>query len=358
MLRLLFRNILLTFSIDETERYSDNSYRKENSVANLLITNHCTRQCTFCFARAKIGRDRDQHTAHHMTLDQINKIMDFLERSDDKNLRLLGGEPTIHPQLKEIIAAACERKFHIHLFSNLMMSKSTADFLATHPRDQISILANVSPQANDTPKQKEMVAYGLRKLGPMVQLGLTLTSPDFKYEFLIEIINRYKLRRHIRIGIAQPIVGFANDYLTPEDYRETGRRITAMAKNCFEHDILIGFDCGLTLCMFSEKEIGILGKRSEGFKSVCQPIIDVGPNLDIWHCFPLSEVLNTRLDRFRTRKQAYHFYEALTRPYRAFGCLPACHRCDYLRRGQCKGGCLAHAMNSLNKLPPKMINAT
>jgi len=283
--------------------------------------------------------------------------MDFLERSDDKNLRLLGGEPTQHPHLRDIVTTALERDFHIHLFSNLMMSKSRADFLAAVPPRRLSILANVSPQDQDTPKQKEQVAYALEKMGSMVQLGITLTSPEFEYEFLIETIDRYNLRRHIRIGIAQPIVGTANEYLAPADYRETGRRITQMAIACFEHDILIGFDCGLTLCMFSEEEIGILGKRSEGFKSVCQPIIDVGPNLDIWHCFPLSEVLNTQLHPFKTRKQAHLFYDKVTRPYRTFGCMPQCHRCDYLRRGQCKGGCLAHAMNALDRLPPKYIHA-
>jgi MoaA/NifB/PqqE/SkfB family radical SAM enzyme len=324
-------------------------------LANLLITNHCPRQCTFCFARTKIGTDGNRQTTRQMTLDQIRMIMDFLERSDDKNLRLLGGEPTTHPRLKEIVTEAMDRGFDVHLFSNCMMSKSTADFLATHSPKRLSILANVSPQARDTRKQKEQVAYALQKLGPRVQLGITLTSPDFEYAFLIDTIDKYGLKRHIRIGIAQPIVGTANEYLAPSEYRQTGRQITKMVQVCFEHDILIRFDCGLTLCMFSEEEIGILGKRSEGFKAVCRPIIDIGPNLDIWHCFPLSEVLNTRLEKFTSRKQAHRFYEALTMPYRTFGCLPECLECGYLRRGQCTGGCLSHAMNSLNKLPPEFF---
>jgi radical SAM protein with 4Fe4S-binding SPASM domain len=290
-----------------------------------------------------------------MSLDQVRRIMDFLERSDEKSLRLLGGEPTTHPQLKEIITEAIERGFHVYLFSNCMMSKSTADFLAALPRRQLSILVNVSPQARDSQKQKEQVAYALSQLGERAQLGITLTSPDFEYEFLFEYIDKYALRRHIRIGIAQPIVGTANEYLAPSEYRETGRNITKMAKVCYERDILIGFDCGLTLCMFSEEEIGILAKRSEGFKAVCKPIIDIGPNFDIWHCFPLSEVLNSRLENFATRNEAHRFYQELTMPYRSFGCLPQCSQCDYLRRGQCTGGCLAHAMNSLDRLPPKVI---
>lgn len=324
-------------------------------MANLLITNHCPRQCSFCFAKSRIGQEQERQTAEQMSLEQINEVMDFLENSDDQNLRLLGGEPTIHPQIKAIVSAAMVRGFHVHLFSNCMMAKSTADFLADLPANRLSILANVSPQARDNQKQKERVAYALEKLGQRVQLGITLTSPEFEYQFLIDTINRYDLRRAIRLGIAQPIVGTQNDFLPPSQYRETGRSIVKMAQTCFEQDILIGFDCGLTLCMFSEEEIGLLAKRSEGFKVVCQPVIDIGPNFDMWHCFPLSEVLNTRLENFKTRIKARRFYDELVKPYKAFGCMPECIQCSHLKRGQCTGGCLAHAMNSFDKLPPKTV---
>ncbi len=40
-------------------------------------------------------------------------------------------------------------------------------------------------------------------------------------------------------------------------------------------------------------------------------------------------------------------------PYKTFGCMPECRDCIYLRRGQCAGGCLAHAINSFHALPPK-----
>ena len=156
----------------------------------------------------------------------------------------------------------------------------------------------------------------------------------------------------ISVGIAQPIVGHDNAYLDPSLYREAGKAIVDMARACIKEDILIGFDCGMTLCMFDEKEIGFLMKNTEGFVMRCSPIIDVGTSLDIWNCFPLSNVLVSRLDQYKTRRHAHKVYENIISPYRSLGCRPECITCVHLKRKQCSGGCLAHAMNSLNKLPP------
>lgn len=318
---------------------------------NLLITNYCARKCAFCFARAKIGQKENVDTARHMGLDQLDRIMDFLERSGDKKLRLLGGEPTLHPQLEAIVQRAFARDFHVHLFSNCMMPEKVADFLAAQPQEQLSLLANVSLNEHDTQQQKERVNYALAVLGKKVQLGITVTSPDFSYEYLVNLINRYGLRRRIRIGIAQPIVGCDNTYLHPEEYRATGRALAAMALACEQEDILIGFDCGLTMCMFSDEEFAILARCSEGFKTVCQPILDLGPDMQAWHCFPLSNVMNVSFEEYSDRNTMARAFHKMTAPYKSFGCMPECMRCVYLRRGQCTGGCLAHAMQSFAQGP-------
>lgn len=322
-------------------------------MANLIITNDCPRSCTFCFAKSRLGSSSRGSFTKTMSLEKIEKIMDLLERSGEKNLRLLGGEPTRHPQFEEIVDKAIQKGFVVHIFTNCMMPKKTVDFLASLPDMAVTFLANVSKQPTDTEKQLEMVDYALSQLSHRIQVGMTLTSPDFEYEYLIEMIEKHKLKRNIRVGIAQPIVGEQNAYLHPKDYRAAGRSIVTMAKACEARNILIGFDCGMTLCMFSEEELGVIMKRSEGLRMVCNPIIDIGPDLDIWHCFPLSEVLNTNLEKFQTRNDIVQFYQRVAGPYRAFGCKTECLSCKYMKRGQCNGGCLAHAMNSLNKLPPR-----
>jgi radical SAM protein with 4Fe4S-binding SPASM domain len=58
-------------------------------------------------------------------------------------------------------------------------------------------------------------------------------------------------------------------------------------------------------------------------------------------------------DLFANRNELVRFYQKKVFRYKTFGCKEACLSCVYLKRGQCNGGCLAHALNSLNKLPPR-----
>ncbi len=324
-------------------------------MGNLLITARCNRQCTFCFAKLRIAEMiQEKEKGLNMSREDIRAAMDFMERTEEKSLRLLGGEPTLHPEFIDIVNEGLQRKFHVHLFTNAIMTKEVADFLAGIPPERLSILCNISPQASDTDRQKGMRQYALERLGSRVSLGITITEPQFEYQYLIDHIKKFKLRPKLRVGIAQPIVGKENVFLKPSEYAAAGHAIAQMARACVKEDILIGFDCGMTLCMFSEEDLGTLATCSDGYTSVCDPIIDIGPNLDIWHCFPLSEVLNSNLKKFKTRRDAARYYQAVVGAYRNLGCKPECMQCAFKRRGQCFGGCLAHAMNSLNKLPPRL----
>lgn len=323
-------------------------------MANILLTNTCNRNCSFCFAGSRVNvRKGAADDNRHMSREKLRRIMGFLSSSGDMQLRLLGGEPTLHPEVIEIVQEALEKGFYVHVFSNGIMKKDTADYFASLPSDKFSLLCNISPQVKDSESKVRKREYAMSKLGEKAQVGMTLTEPDFDVSPLIQAIEEFGLRKRIRIGIAQPIVGRDNTFLHPSDYRKTGKAIVDAARQCLEKDILMGFDCGLTLCMFDEAEIGYLMKNTEGFVVRCGPILDIGSNLDVWHCFPLSEVLNTKLERFANRNAIVSFYSRIMNPYRALGCKPECMRCVHLHRGQCSGGCLAHAMRSLNQLPDR-----
>lgn len=322
-------------------------------MANLLITNLCNRRCSFCFAKSRI---QSKQGVTQISRENIRAVISLLAKSGDRQLRLLGGEPTLHPEFIEIVEEGLAADFHVHIFTNAMMPKKVADYLETKSDGQISLLCNISKQSSDSVRNKQKRDYALKRLGKDAQVGMTISAPDFEYDYLIDTIEAFNLRRQIRIGIAQPIVGRQNEYLHPSHYRQAGKAIVRMVKECERQDIIVGFDCGLTLCMFSEAELGILMKRSQGFAIRCKPIVDIGPDLDVWHCFPLSELLVSKLNHFSNRNEIVHFYAQITKPFRALGCKSECLECIYHRRGQCSGGCLAHTINALNRLPPRQIS--
>lgn len=324
-------------------------------MANLIITSLCNRSCKFCFAKSRLDQIKQQKKNIHMPFGEIIEVFDHLHNSETRVVGILGGEPTLHPQFRQIIEEAQQRGFHIKLFSNGIMGSKLADFLCGLEAGSISIICNISDFEVDSPSKQAKRDHALKKLGRMVTPGVTISDPNFDYRYLIDFIKRYDLNRRIRVGVAQPIVGQNNAFFPPEDYPELGQAIVKMAKECIKEDIVIGFDCGMTLCMFTEEQLGILMTHTEGFKSLCNPIIDIGPDKEVWSCFPLSEVYRTKLSAYESYQTICEYYQRIFRPYRSIGCRPECLSCKYMQRGQCKGGCIAHAINSMNRKPPNFV---
>ena len=64
----------------------------------IFITNKCNLKCTGCFARKAMG-DSNQD----ISLDEYERvIIDFIQK-EGKQINLLGGEPLLHPKLREIL---------------------------------------------------------------------------------------------------------------------------------------------------------------------------------------------------------------------------------------------------------------
>ena len=70
---------------------------------SLLITGVCNRKCLHCHNRVPIG---DALPRQHMTLDELGDIAEKFRPLDQ--LYISGGEPTLHPQFREIAVHARE----------------------------------------------------------------------------------------------------------------------------------------------------------------------------------------------------------------------------------------------------------
>ncbi len=91
---------------------------KSHTVLSIIdVTNACNLQCSICFAYA--GKTGYLYTP---TLEQIGKVMDNLRANSPvapPAIQLSGGEPTIRPDLIEIVRMAKEKGFkHIEVNTN------------------------------------------------------------------------------------------------------------------------------------------------------------------------------------------------------------------------------------------------
>jgi len=97
------------------------------------------------------------------------------------------------------------------------------------------------------------------------------------------------LKKHIRLGLAQPTPGQKNECLSVNEIREIAKTLRNQLDLLEKHRITLGFDCGMPMCVFTNEDLGRLFKLNRGkILFTCYPAIDIGPDLQVWACFPLS----------------------------------------------------------------------
>ncbi len=315
-------------------------------MPNILLNNYCNRRCPYCFAQQRLKQPESQ--SQNLSLANLGRIIRFLKQSDIKGVSLLGGEPTLHPEFGLLVDKILAAGFGLSLFTNGLMPLKALDYLTQMDNQKLHMVVNINQPDDCKPAESEQLAHTLAKLGHRAGLGFNIYKPQPAFEFLLEAIDKYKLYKYIRLSMAQPILKADNDYLPLQEYSKLAPQLVKFASQCDKSDIKLAFDCGFILCMFSEEQLGRLYLYNVSLGFYCAPAIDIGPDLDLWRCFPLSKVYNRNLDEFENYRQIIDFYQQKFEPFSLFGGLPECSQCKYRRRRQCSGGCLSYKIKAFH----------
>jgi radical SAM protein with 4Fe4S-binding SPASM domain len=77
----------------------------------LYPTTRCNQSCDFCFNRTLAKMD-------DMTFDDFKRIVGILKRLGVRTIDILGGEPTLHPDLRRIIRYSLQEGMKLNISSN------------------------------------------------------------------------------------------------------------------------------------------------------------------------------------------------------------------------------------------------
>lgn len=322
-------------------------------MANILLTTYCNRKCKYCFAQSKVELGKQSGDAsRNMSMENFEKVIGFFKESRLKKFSILGGEPTLHPEFNAMVDRVLrEKEFkNVVIFSNGLMPRSVLKHLCKNDDARIRVALNLNPEQGHTPSQWRKVNETMEALGGRIGLGINIYTPGQEYDYIIEAINTYHLSTHIRVGLTHPIVGSDNIYAHEADFSRIAEDLVIFAEKVFKNKLTFSFDCGFQFCMFTldqHKELLRFGIR---FRSLCDPIIDIGPDLSLWRCFPLFKNIAGYLDDFSLHEEIISHYE--NRYYRTIqdlGNRLECPQCIYRQNGLCKGGCLARSMISFHQ---------
>lgn len=319
-------------------------------MANILLTTNCNLSCEFCFARERIQKIPRQN----MSMSNIEKVIQFLKHSNFPNLRLMGGEPTLHPQFEEIVKMGLHEGFHIDLLSNGTWKEKYNNLFSGISPEHISFLLNVNHPDKYTKVEWQTIQNNLFRLNCRngVSLSFNIVEIEPEYEYIFDLTQQYGIKQ-IRLSFSLPIIGRNNRYIELADYKSAVPFIMKFVNKCRENNVSVCLDNAIPLCIFSYEEIGqlILEKVLDLSRNVsCEPVIDIGPDLTIWYCFCLSGIYNKKLDDFDNLEEIVNYYHQITRPMvNSTYSMKECVNCTYKETWNCQGGCLAFSYKALEQ---------
>jgi len=320
-------------------------------MVNLSVSATCNMKCSFCFAEGQMV-DASTGSSPYISMETFGRHLAFLERSGMREVRLIGGEPTMHPQFTELIQRARGR--HIVVFTNGLMPESALASLEDLPESECTVLVNMNatrlpdgPSAAETRRRSKAV----HRLRGRALLGFTIFRVDYDLRPLLELMEKAGAQRALRLGLAQPILGGRNEYLHPKSYRAVGRTVAELATRTVPLGVRLELDCGFVRCMFSDEDVEVLRNAGTDLTPRCNPILDVGVDGTVSHCFPLAGRFDLALTSQPVAKELRQVIEDRTRPYRQAGVYRRCSRCAFRERGECAGGCLAMTIRRFRSRP-------
>ena len=94
------------------DKYEELPLNRRNTL-QVFITNRCNLKCNGCFAR-NVMKDNNAH----ISLEEYQRaINDFLKK-EGKQINLLGGEPLLHPKLRQILDINKQNQIKTTIYTN------------------------------------------------------------------------------------------------------------------------------------------------------------------------------------------------------------------------------------------------
>ena len=332
---------------------------------NILLTEKCNQSCSYCFAKKKM----EETAKKEMSADDIRKIVGFLEKNGQDEIKLMGGEPTLHSQFKEIIDFILSRGFKIKLFTNSLFSKDLAEWLS-RKGGSINYSVNLSTPAFGTEAGRSAIARNLNLFNDSrIEASVTIDSLEFEPSSLIEFVKNNNIQS-VKFGVANKLIGDKN-WLPFEQYKNFSFLIYSLIKKLKEEINVntITFNCGFTPCMFEQGQIDYFLKkkvRINGWGCAGKwGSFDISADLNIFPCFVLKDLGGRNIFAFKDLRAADKFVKNLLKyaiyksPLSTFEFCKKCLYYKHYKNLKCFGPCLGYVINNLNgqKLFEDLLNA-
>lgn len=333
----------------------------EKNMPNIVLTDICNLKCPYCFANEFVNK-----SGNPITEENFRKAVDFiLTGGDDVKIGLIGGEPTLHPKFSSLlrILKENEKAKHVVIYTNgIEIDRYFEDL---HD-EKFRFLINCNSPKDIGSKQFEKLSTNIAKMTDnpdmknRICLGINLYRPDMDYSYIINLLEKHKLKR-VRISITVPNYSSERNINAFDYFMSMKKLVLDFFKDALKVGAKPHFDCNkIPGCLFTDEDVSSLEKSFESaglrvknmdvvLKNVsCSPVVDICQDLTAIRCFGLSEYTKVKIEKFRNLTELVKYYENMIDAF-AFNCsyTTDCADCFDRITKHCNGGCLAFKIDKI-----------
>lgn len=316
---------------------------------NTVINNYCNINCEYCFANDVISEQRQ-----NMTLDNFEKVIQFHKASNTRELRLIGGEPTLHPNFIQFMNRIVSDPFFesITVFTNGTFNDNVCSVLEMASCVKLTkIVVNYNNPSIIGQDMSNKVLNNIEKLSKTrvgITLGLNIYKQHQSYQYVIDAAKKYNVK-YLRWSIVVPNTDEKEKVDVRQYYAEHSDVVKAFLNSCKDENIEAFVDCnGMPLCLMSDELLRLTAFASPSAvkPSVCSPVIDIKPDLSAIRCFIFNEN-PVPIDRFANKGELFDFFSKKDVEIKKIPLIDACTSCSsFKKHGSC--GCLAFRRGGAN----------
>jgi radical SAM protein with 4Fe4S-binding SPASM domain len=254
-------------------------------LSEIALTYRCQNRCTFCYASAP---DRGPEVPE-MTTGEVKRILDVIvDDARVPTVSFTGGEPTLRPDLPELIAYAKSRRLRTNLITNGLRcgANGYVERLATAGLDSAQVsLEAADPAIHNAvvgrPGAWQRTVQGIRHLkaaGIHVHTNTTINSRN--RDHLLDLVD-------FLAGMEQPYLSMNMVIRTGDavgsmeiGYQEIGDLVLPLKERANEHGMKFVWYSPVPLCLFNPVAHG-LGSQS---CSAADGLLSVAPDGGVLPC--------------------------------------------------------------------------
>lgn len=303
-------------------------------MINIFINYLCNLNCDYCFAT-----QLTKQYPTNMDLNDFKKVCSWLVENDVYSVGILGGEPTLHEKLPEMLTLLNDNGIATVLFTNGLFDNLDYDFLVSYV---YNFVINFNNPEFYSDKQWHLLNHNIEELvqrDASIAFSKNFSEGRLEYEYLIDAAKKYNIKK-IRYDISRPNNLSDNTYYDMNNSKKVIGHIIDFVKTCERNGIATGLDCCEPLCYFGNDELKYMSDNSMKFSGICRPSIDIQTDLSVVYCMPMQNIRMRNVLDYSGELDLLSHFSKLTKELRNIPKDDNCKKCSKFGK-ICQGGCLA-----------------